>query len=397
MSFVDKPQQLWWRKLLFQVHLWTGLSIGLVVLLVGLSGSVIVFYHELYEWQEPKVELRPGAPALSVERLLREARLRYPDLEITNVYLPVHEGQAVRLMTSAPDSVRWPYLYLHPQTGELVGETVTREPFLDWAYRLHIYLLAGETGYTVNGVCAFLAAGMCLSGLVLWWPGVKIWARALKVKLGASWKRVNYDLHSVVGFWSAACLALVFLTGAYFRFPEPFIVVVEAVTQSSAQRGSPTVEGRDVPRISAAEAMAIAEREIPDAMTTMLGVPTQPADAYYVRRKRETDRLHLGSNFLYLDPYNGKVLSKEVDGENQPLARTVLRWFGYIHFGTFGGVATQVLWVFLGLTPGALFCTGFLMYWNRVLSRRWRRLGRRARARRPSLDPSVISEARWRQ
>ncbi len=382
---------------MFQIHPWTGLAIGVVALLVGLSGSVIVFYRELYEWQEPKVKLSPGKPTLEIELLLQEARRLYPALEVTNVYLPTHEDQAVRLMTATPDSVRWPYLYLHPQTGELVGETVTREPFLDWAYRLHIYLLAGETGYTVNGVCAFLAAGMCLSGMILWWPGVMRWARALKVKLGASWKRVNYDLHSVVGFWSAVCLMLVFLTGAYFRFPEPFVAVVEAVTRSSAERTSPTVEPQDAARIPAAEALAIAEREIPGAMTTTIRMPTEPTDPYCVRRKREGDRLQLGSNFLYLDRYSGAVLTKQTSDGSRPLARTVLDWFGYIHFGTFGGVPTQIPWVFLGLTPGALFVTGFLMYWNRVLGKKWSRLHRPSPARDSVLRPVGMTTVSRRQ
>lgn len=383
MGFVDKPQQLWWRKLLFQVHLWTGLVIGAILLLVGLSGSIIVFYTELYEWQEPKVEIRDGAPSLSVEQLFDRANERFPDLNFTGAYLPEHPDQAVQLRATGEDVDRWPYVYLHPQTGTIVGETVTREPFLDWAYRLHMYLLAGDTGYTINAVCALLATGLCLSGVVLWWPGVKSWVRALKVKTTAGWKRVNYDLHSVVGFWSAVCLALVFLTGAYFRFPEPFVAAVETVTGSSAEREPLVIEPRDAPYISSARAMAIAERAIPNARTTRIGFPSTPEGPIYVSRKREADGLDYAGNYVYLDPYTGEVLRK-VLYEDRSIAQIVLRWFGYIHFGTFGGVATQILWVFLGLTPGALFVTGFLMYWNRVLSKRW------AKLRSPRTEPSWL-------
>ncbi len=48
MGYFDHPQRLWWRKLLFQAHLWSGLAVGVIAFLVGLSGSVLVFYRELY-------------------------------------------------------------------------------------------------------------------------------------------------------------------------------------------------------------------------------------------------------------------------------------------------------------------------------------------------------------
>jgi len=374
MGFLDKPRSAWWRKLVFQLHLWTGLAIGIVVLLVGLTGSVIVFYHELYQWQEPKVTLEPGAPTLSVEQLLAGAQRRFPKVEFNRVYPPEHPDQAARVRGVMEGSKRWPYVYLHPQTGEMAGETVTNEPFLDWCYRLHMYLLAGDPGYTFNGICALLATGMCISGLILWWPGMKNWARGLKVSLRARWKRVNYDLHSAVGFWTALCLALVFLTGAYFRFPGPFVAAVEAVTGSSAERDPLIVEPRDTQPIPASEAVAIAEREIPNAQTTYVMVPAGPESPYYIGRKRDEDGLAYAANYVYIDPYTGEVLKKSVYGEGEPVARTVLRWFGFIHFGTFGGVTTQVLWIFLGLAPGVLFTTGALMYWNRALSKKWRRL-----------------------
>jgi uncharacterized iron-regulated membrane protein len=59
-----------------------------------------------------------------------------------------------------------------------------------------------------------------------------------------------------------------------------------------------------------------------------------------------------------------------------------------IHYGTFGGYTTRVLWIFAGLMPGTLFVTSLLMWWNRSLSKKWRR-----RAMRPPQAVSTGAEA----
>ncbi len=63
-------------------------------------------------------------------------------------------------------------------------------------------------------------AGMCLTGLVIWWPGRSNWTRSLTVDFSRQWKRVNWDLHSAVGFWTVALIAMWAVTGAYFVVPD---------------------------------------------------------------------------------------------------------------------------------------------------------------------------------
>ncbi|HYI95736.1 MAG TPA: PepSY-associated TM helix domain-containing protein [Bryobacteraceae bacterium] len=66
-------------------------------------------------------------------------------------------------------------------------------------------------------------------------------------------------------------------------------------------------------------------------------------------------------NGVYINPYTGEILRKEIHAEIQTPTREILNWIGYIHFGTFAGHLSQVLWIVLGLTPGLLFITGMLM------------------------------------
>ena len=73
MGFIDRPQELKWRKLLFQIHLWCGLVIGAILLVVGLTGSILVYYHELSEAQSPVVQPQPGKPRVNLVLLGRRA------------------------------------------------------------------------------------------------------------------------------------------------------------------------------------------------------------------------------------------------------------------------------------------------------------------------------------
>jgi uncharacterized iron-regulated membrane protein len=337
-----------------------------------------VFYRELYAKQLPKVELTAGAPLLSPEAMQAVAARQFPGLEFPYIFYPERAGEAVSLMANneKDDSHRWLYVYLHPQTGALVGDTIHAEPFLDWVYRFHIYLLFGDSGYTVNGLHAFVLSALSVTGLIIWWPGRRVWKRGLKVNVRARWKRVNYDLHSAVGFYAALCLFLVAMTGAYFRFQEPFVRAVEWMTGTKSERSAPEMR---VPSRQAGEpgggpmalsrAVEAALAEFPDGSLSAIYLPMKPGDVLRVRIKREADGMEYGANEVSFHPATGEVLRVSRYAE-RTAADEVLRWFGMIHFGTFGGLATRILWVLLGIVPGVLAISGFLMWWNRVVVKR---------------------------
>ena len=185
---------------------------------------------------------------------------------------------------------------------------------------------------------------------------------------------MNYDLHRCVGFFSALALGAVLVTGVYFRFPQPFIYVLEAVSGAKAHDFFLNTPARSLPVIPVAQAMAAGEAALPAGRTVSLGLARD--DLHYFRIDR---RLPDGEQItVAVDAYSGRVL--DISSEH-PLSFVdrLLSWSGPIHFGTWGlgtwrGRLTQVLWVFFGLTPGVLFVTGMLMYWNLVLSKKLSRL-----------------------
>ncbi len=159
------------KRALFQVHLWIGIGIGLYVMLISLSGSVIVFRRELDR------ALCPGP------------------------------GQSIAC------------------EPELVS----------WLAELHDDLLAGHTGRVVNGVGAILILVLAIAGLVLWWPGRSNWWRRMSLRRGVGGRRFTLDLHNMLGFWLFVFVFVWALGGVYFGFPDVFNALADAFKEGEEE------------------------------------------------------------------------------------------------------------------------------------------------------------------
>ena len=92
---------------------------------------------------------------------------------------------------------------------------------------LHDNLLTGDNGRTVNGVGGILLTLLSLTGVVIWWPGIRNWRRSLGVRFSANWRRLTWDLHSAIGFWTAVVVFMFAFTGFYLVFQLWFSPLVE--------------------------------------------------------------------------------------------------------------------------------------------------------------------------
>jgi uncharacterized iron-regulated membrane protein len=118
--------------------------------------------------------------------------------------------------------------YFNPYTGADLGDTFTRgERILYWIVELHDNLLLGFDGKWWNGVGSIVFTASCLTGLVVWWPGVARWKRSLYFRWSTGWRRLNWDLHSVFGFWMFLFLLMWGISGIYLGIPDPFNHAVE--------------------------------------------------------------------------------------------------------------------------------------------------------------------------
>jgi uncharacterized iron-regulated membrane protein len=225
--WIWQPQGVWLRKALFQVHLWTGIGVGLYISMASLTGSALVFRRGLNSLLRPATIVLQSGTRVTEDQLRDAAQQAYPRFQIARISMPAGQDRAAEVFLVRGD-VRQTRLF-DPYTAKDLGDADREVPFVLWLIDLHDNLLGGTTGRFVNGLGGFLLALLCMTGVVIWWPGIAAWRRGLTVRRGTSWKRFNFDLHSAVGFWTVVALFMWAVTGAYLGYPEPFQQFVELV------------------------------------------------------------------------------------------------------------------------------------------------------------------------
>jgi uncharacterized iron-regulated membrane protein len=116
------------------------------------------------------------------------------------------------------------YVALMSVTGSIIvfRDELSRWFSVEWLVNLHENLLSGSTGRFVNGIGAICVTSLCLTGGMIWWPGIKHWRRALSVSWRAPFARITWDLHSALGFWCFPFVLVWSVSGIYFSFPQLF-------------------------------------------------------------------------------------------------------------------------------------------------------------------------------
>ena len=220
--WVRHPQSIWLRRAIFQVHLWSGIAIGLYVLMISVTGSVLVYRNELYRAATPEpIISTSSAPRLTDDQLAEAVTRLYPGYRVVNLSRARNLDQAVAVSLRRGDEILG--RLFDPRSGSDLGKsTPTGIWLVSCLLDLHDDLLAGETGRTVNGVGALALLALASTGLVIWWPGIKTWRRSLTLHRGAGWKSMTWHLHSMIGFWTFAFTLVFALSGAYLGFPEWF-------------------------------------------------------------------------------------------------------------------------------------------------------------------------------
>jgi uncharacterized iron-regulated membrane protein len=173
--WVRQPQKVMLRRAVFQVHLWSGVALGLYIFFISVTGSVLVYRNELYFAAMPEV----------------------------STWADSSPGLAYQAVSTLID--------------------------------LHDNLLAGKTGRAVNGIGAMAVLLVAFSGLVIWWPGVRRWRRSLTLRGGVGWKRFTWDLHSAVGFWTFLWIVIFAASGVYLCFPVAFHTFAEWLQPLTAE------------------------------------------------------------------------------------------------------------------------------------------------------------------
>ena len=317
-QWLRQPQRVWLRRATFQIHLWSGLAVGLYVVVLSITGSVLVYRNELDAYlATPHAVFDETARAMNADELRAVAAKAYPGWSVT----AVTEGRTTRgrgrggpgpggrgggrggrlpdptaSVTVERDGEKKDRLF-NPYTGADLGDSTTGgQFFVLWMVRLHDELLMDRPdGPWWNGLLSLIFTLMVVTGAIVWWPGTSRWKRSLGVKWSSGWRRFNWDLHSALGFWLFLFMLMWGVSGWYLGMPEPLTNLVERFSDPEGPYGE------------------------------------RPGDI-------------------------------------------MLTWLSRLHFGRWRepgwGPWLKATWAFVGLVPAIMFVTGLIMWFNRVIRKR---------------------------
>lgn len=354
------------RRVLRQAHLWIGLLAGLVLVALGLSGSVLVFRADLERFAVSEwLAVPPAATPRSLDEQAAAALAVDPSRTVARLHWPAGEAGTLEVVTQVPGArnlveARLASVYVDPASATVLGVRDRAAGAIWWLQELHYSLFGGTTGLAVNGAFAVALLGLALSGPVLWWPG---WSRrrdALRIRrrpVAALWR----DLHAVGGAMACVLLALLAVTAMYYTWRAPATSLVTALAGDEPLR-PPPVAPADGPPASLDALLAAARAAFPEARIDEFRPPRGAAGPASATFRLPGDEVP-GRHRVYLHPVTAEVIRADLFDELPRSSRWVAT-IGPLHFGTFAGRASQWAWLAVGLAPALLFGSGAWLWWR---------------------------------
>jgi uncharacterized iron-regulated membrane protein len=361
------------RRLVLALHRWLGLTLGVYVVVIGVTGAVLVFEPELQQILLPQFFDVPNDGEILTDPavVLHSVEAAYPGFRISSVNWPAVGRHSFVSYPSRAGDTRT--VFLDPRTGAVLGELPTRG-WLHWVRETHIYLLAGRTGLRASGIAACALVLLCLTGLVLWWPGVARSLRTLFPQAALVRRRPLFTLHSTLGAWTVVLLLLWAVTGVYFSFPREFRQLVALASpltvRSDLPRSTIPVDAEaptPEPAVLMARALAARPGAKPARFTVAMGA-TDPV-VVVVAHDVVGDRVTSDEVSIYLDQYSGALLDVRPE-RGRTVGDRLMTWLFPLHTGRYGGLVVRLIWTFFGLTLPLLVATGTWMWWRKVAADR---------------------------
>ncbi|RYD89654.1 MAG: PepSY domain-containing protein [Sphingobacteriales bacterium] len=203
-----------------RIHLWLGLASGLFVVFLGITGCILAFEQEIRDVTEPYKFTATEKRALLPPSVLKNIGNKGLPGKKDPHSISYEPGKSAAITYFNEDPEYYFIVYANPYTGEVLKVKDMSEDFFRIVLNGHFYLWLPPTiGQPILATATLVFVIMLISGLVLWWPKNRAAAKQrFSIKLNAKWRRVNYDLHNVLGFYMTWVLIFIAFTGLVWGF-----------------------------------------------------------------------------------------------------------------------------------------------------------------------------------
>jgi len=349
------------RDVVFIAHRYIGLVVGLLAAAIALTGSLLIIHGWTAPLFEPKVTISSTGQPLAIAEIANKAQSLIPNMTLESLDIPKEAIEPITGWWMAGED-KFTEASINPYTGELLGQPKSEgsNAYVDFLFNVHITLLGGEKGAYVAGIAGLLTTILAITGIMLW-PGWRRLATGFKIKWNAKPKRLNFDLHKVVGIVAAVFLSMAMFTGFIWNYgtwttPLIYAMTFSPQTAEAQEPVSKVIPGK-APLKFTDSLLAKANAALPEGKVTSIYFPTKPKGVFRVNKEINGQEVN-----AVIDRYSGEIIKVQDLNTKKSLGDRVMDSFIPVHFGTFAGLPSRIFYVFIGLSPTILLITGFTMW-----------------------------------
>ncbi|WP_428665055.1 PepSY-associated TM helix domain-containing protein [Runella sp.] len=350
---------------LFTIHSWFGLVTGVFLLMLGVSGSLLIFKEELdHLMYHDLLTVKPQETPLTLDSLYKIAVKHYPNLDglaWINPSAPKDHSYHFRLYLNDSRLISYDLgaLNIDQYTGKILRQGRSDDlevGWMEWLFQFHFSFHLGTPGAALVAIFGIAMLISVFTGLVIYrkyiWKVV-----TFNVPFNRKNRRtLSSSLHRIIGVWALIFNVVILFTGFWLN-----LFSFEKKVWENEMIPTPP---NTLVNVSLDSLYAKALQKMPDLTPTYVYFPTQPKRTFSVRGiLKGQNPLFAGGNSIQFDGQTGRFLS-QTTFEDLSFWRRIKATFYPLHVGNFGGILLKILYIIIGLTPGLLSVTGFLL-WRR--------------------------------
>lgn len=388
----QKKKNNTFKKWISKLHLWLGLTVGFFVLVISITGALYVFKDEIQNvirkdyihHNEQNISEKKILPLRILEQKVSvQTKEKYP---LHWAEIPLDKSKSYKFYYYERNPNAWNYFdeyviyktaYVNPFTGKVLALEDEKNGFFNIVKFIHwSFLLKSDWGTYIVGIPVLIFLIMLISGIILWWPKNKkarkqrFWFQWKNIK---SWRRKNYDLHSILGFYSSIFALILTLTGLFYAFF--FVQAALYVLFSGGETVYPdfshikTKAPIEMRNAGTMDKMAQKVEELyPDASAYSLDFGHEHLDDhehpnYEVYVKQLDYSYHINHQIIF-DENSGEVLMNRPHQKKNFGEKFVAANYD-IHVGAILGIWGKILAFIVSLICVSLPITGFLVWKGR--------------------------------